>query len=36
LWDAIGPQATFYAGAAFTLLAMAGLAWRRRDIPALT
>ena len=35
LWDAIGPQATFYAGAAFTLLAMAGLAWRRRDIPAL-
>ena len=35
LWDAIGPQATFYASAAFTLLAMAGLAWRRRDIPAL-
>jgi len=35
LWDAIGPQATFYAGAAFTLLAMAALAWRRRDIPAL-
>jgi MFS family permease len=36
LWDAIGPQATFYAGAAFTLLAMAGLWWRRRDIPALS
>jgi len=35
LWDSIGPQATFHAGAAFTLLAMAGLAWRRRDIPAL-
>ena len=36
LWDAIGPQATFYAGAAFTLLAMAALWWRRRDIPALS
>jgi MFS family permease len=36
LWDAIGPQATFYAGAAFTLLAMAGLWWRRGDIPALS
>jgi MFS family permease len=36
LWDAIGPQATFYAGAAFTLVAMAGLWWRRRDIPALS
>lgn len=36
LWDVVGPQATFYAGAAFTLLAMAGLWWRRRDIPALS
>jgi MFS family permease len=36
LWDAVGPQATFYAGAAFTLLAMAGLWWRRGDIPALS
>jgi predicted MFS family arabinose efflux permease len=36
LWDAIGPQATFYAGAVFTLLAIAGLWWRRRDIPVLT
>jgi len=35
LWEAIGPQATFYTGAGFTLLAMAGLWWRRRDIPAL-
>jgi len=36
LWDAVGPRATFYAGAAFTLLAMAGLWRRRRDIPALS
>jgi MFS family permease len=36
LWDAIGPRATFHAGAAFTLLATAGLWWRRRDIPVLS
>jgi MFS family permease len=36
LWDAVGARATFYAGAAFTLLAIAGLWWRRRDIPALS
>jgi hypothetical protein len=36
LWDAMGPEATFGAGAAFTLLAMGGLWWRRRDIPALS
>jgi predicted MFS family arabinose efflux permease len=36
LWDALGPQATFYAGAAFTLLAMAGLWWWRGDIRSLS
>lgn len=35
LWDALGPAATFYAGAAFTAIAAAGLAAYRRHLPAL-
>jgi MFS family permease len=35
LWDAIGPAATFYAGAAFTAFASAGLLAYRRHLPAL-
>jgi MFS family permease len=34
LWDAIGPQGTFLAGAAFTLLALAGLLALGRRPPA--
>jgi MFS family permease len=34
LWERIGPQGTFLAGAAFTLLALAGLALARRIAPA--
>jgi len=30
LWDALGASATFYAGAAFCTLALAGLGWRMR------
>lgn len=30
LWDAAGPAATFWAGAAFTAAALCGLAWLRR------
>jgi len=30
LWDAHGPAATFYAGAAFTAVALAGLLWASR------
>lgn len=33
LWDRIGPQATFLAGAAFTLLALIGLLPIRRHLP---
>jgi len=29
LWDTFGAAATFLAGAAFTLMALAGMAWRR-------
>jgi MFS family permease len=32
LWDAFGPQATFAAGALFTVLALAGLPLARRRI----
>ncbi|MFO1317735.1 MAG: MFS transporter [Burkholderiales bacterium] len=35
LWDAYGPAFTFYAGAAFTVLAGLGLLLRRRDVAAL-
>jgi MFS family permease len=35
LWELAGPSYTFYAGAAFTGVAAAGLWWRRRDVPAL-
>jgi MFS family permease len=35
LWDVVGPAWTFYAGAAFTLIAWIGLMARRRDLPAL-
>jgi MFS family permease len=34
LWDALGPQGTFFAGAAFTLLALAGLLALGRRPPA--
>jgi MFS family permease len=33
LWDIIGPQSTFLAGAAFTAVALAGLAEIRRRAP---
>ncbi len=36
LWDVVGPAWTFYAGAAFTLVAWIGLAVRRRDLPSLS
>ena len=32
LWDAYGPEATFYAGAVFTVIAAIGLWLRRRDL----
>jgi predicted MFS family arabinose efflux permease len=35
LWDSVGPSATFYAGAAFTLAAGGALLVRWRDLPAL-
>ncbi len=35
LWDVAGPAWTFYAGAAFTLVAWIGLVVRRRDLPSL-
>ena len=35
LWDAYGPAFTFYAGAAFTAIAGAGLAIRHRDVRAI-
>jgi MFS family permease len=35
LWDAIGPAATFHAGAAFTAFAAVGLLAYRRHLPAL-
>ena len=35
LWQQIGPAATFMAGAAFTAIAWAALAWQRRALPAL-
>jgi MFS family permease len=34
LWDAYGPAWTFYAGAAFTALALAGLALIRAEAAA--
>ncbi|MBA3506996.1 MAG: MFS transporter [Betaproteobacteria bacterium] len=36
LWDAYGPQATFYAGAVFTVIAAIGLWLRRRDLALLS
>jgi len=36
LWDAYGPQATFYAGAMFTSVAALGLWLRRRDLALLS
>ena len=36
LWDVVGPAWTFYAGAAFTLVAWIGLTVRRRDLPSLS
>lgn len=30
LWDQVGAEATFLAGAAFAVLALAGMAWRQR------
>jgi MFS family permease len=35
LWESVGPEGTFLAGAAFTMLAFAGLAATRRIAPAL-
>ena len=35
LWDVVGPAWTFYAGAAFTLVAWIALVVRRRDLPLL-
>jgi MFS family permease len=35
LWDAFGPAFTFYAGAGFTALALAGWLLLRRGLPAL-
>ena len=35
LWEAIGPAATFLAGAAFTAIAWAALAWHARAVPRL-
>jgi MFS family permease len=34
LWESVGPEGTFLAGAAFTMLAFAGLAATRRIAPA--
>jgi len=36
LWEAIGPGATFFAGAAFTVLATVALALHVRHVPTLT
>jgi len=36
LWQAIGPSATFFAGAAFTVVAMVALALYVRHVPTLT
>ncbi|HET9748584.1 MAG TPA: MFS transporter [Casimicrobiaceae bacterium] len=36
LWQAIGPSATFFAGAAFTVVAMVALALHVRHVPTLT
>jgi len=36
LWDAYGPQSTFYAGAVFTVIAAIGLWLRRRDLALLS
>lgn len=35
LWQAIGPAATFLAGAAFTAIAWVALAWHMRAVPRL-
>lgn len=35
LWDRVGPQGTFLAGAAFTTIALLGLAAIQRFSPAL-
>ena len=35
LWDSVGSQATFLAGATFTALALAGLAATRRIAPTV-
>jgi MFS family permease len=35
LWQTIGPAATFLAGAAFTAIAWAALAWHARAVPRL-
>jgi MFS family permease len=35
LWDVVGPAWTFYAGAAFTVVAWIALVVRRRDLPSL-
>jgi MFS family permease len=32
LWDQFGASFTFYAGAVFAAMALAGLAWRPRDV----
>jgi len=32
LWDQFGASVTFYAGASFAALALAGLAWRPRGV----
>ena len=35
LWDSVGSQGTFFAGASFTALALAGLAATRRIAPTI-
>jgi hypothetical protein len=35
LWESVGPQSTFFAGAVFTVLALTGLAATRRIAPAV-
>ena len=35
LWEAIGPAATFLAGAGFTAVAWAALAWQSGQVPRL-
>jgi MFS family permease len=34
LWDSVGPDATFYAGAAFSVLSILGLGWGTRRWPS--